>query len=34
MNPMAAAVEANVKVENIGESGMIDFQQLISFCNI
>jgi len=31
LNPVAAAVEAGIKVENIAESGLIDFQQLRSF---
>jgi repressor of nif and glnA expression len=31
LNPVAAAVEAGVEIENIAESGMIDFQQLRSF---
>jgi repressor of nif and glnA expression len=31
LNPVAVAVEAGVKVENIAESGLIDFQQLQSF---
>lgn len=31
LNPVAAAVEAGIEVENIAESGMIDFQQLSSF---
>ena len=31
LNPVAAAVEAGVEVENIAESGLIDFQQLQSF---
>jgi len=31
LNPVAAAVEAGIEVENIAESGMIDFEQLISF---
>jgi hypothetical protein len=31
LNPMAAAVETGIQVENIGESGMIDFQELTSF---
>ena len=31
LNPVAAAVEAGVKIENIAESGLIDFQQLQSF---
>jgi repressor of nif and glnA expression len=31
LNPVAAAVEAGIKVENIAESGMIDFQRLQSF---
>jgi len=28
LNPVAAAVEAGIKIENIAESGLIDFQQL------
>ena len=31
LNPVAAAVEAGIKVENIAESGLIEFQQLQSF---
>jgi len=31
LNPVAAAVEAGVEVENIAESGLIDFEQLSSF---
>lgn len=31
LNPVAAAVEAGIEVENIAESGMIDFGQLQSF---
>ena len=31
LNPIAAAVEAGIEVENISESGMIDFQELRSF---
>ncbi len=31
LNPVAAAVEAGIEVENIAESGLIDFQQLQSF---
>jgi len=31
LNPVAAAVEAGIEVENIAESGLIDFQQLIDF---
>ena len=30
LNPVAAAVEAGIEAENIAESGMIDFQQLVS----
>ncbi len=30
-NPVAAAVETGIEVDNIGESGMIDFEQLQSF---
>jgi repressor of nif and glnA expression len=31
LNPVAAAVEAGIEVENVAESGMMDFQQLTSF---
>jgi len=31
LNPVAAAVEAGIEVENLAESGMMDFQQLTSF---
>ena len=31
LNPTAAAVEAGLEVENIAESGLIDFQQLTNF---
>jgi len=31
LNPVAAAVETGVEIDNISESGMIDFQQLTSF---
>jgi hypothetical protein len=31
LNPVAAAVEAGIEIENIAESGMIDFEQLASF---
>jgi len=31
LNPVAAAVEAGIEVENIGESGLIDFERLNSF---
>ncbi|MFQ5996751.1 MAG: DUF128 domain-containing protein [Dehalococcoidales bacterium] len=31
LNPVAAAVEAGIEVENIAESGIIDFKQLTSF---
>lgn len=34
LNPIAAAVEAGIEVENISESGMIDFQELISFWKV
>jgi repressor of nif and glnA expression len=30
LNPIAAAVEAGIDIENIAESGLIDFEQLIS----
>jgi repressor of nif and glnA expression len=31
LNPVAAAVEAGIEIENVAESGMIDFKQLQSF---
>lgn len=31
LNPVAAAVEAGVEVENTAESGLVDYQQLTSF---
>jgi len=31
LSPLAAAVEAGIEVENIAESGLIDYQQLQSF---
>jgi repressor of nif and glnA expression len=31
LNPVAAAVEAGIPVENVAESGMVDFQSLRSF---
>ena len=31
LNPVAAAVEAGIEIENTAESGLIDFQQLTSF---
>jgi repressor of nif and glnA expression len=31
LNPVAAAVESGLRVDNTAESGMIDFQQLVSF---
>ncbi len=34
LNPLAAVVEAGIEVENIGESGLIDFEQLQSFGQI
>jgi repressor of nif and glnA expression len=34
LNPVAVAVEAGIEVENIAESGMIDFQQLTSFWHL
>jgi repressor of nif and glnA expression len=30
LNPVAAAVEAGIEIENMAESGLIDYQQLIS----
>lgn len=34
LNPVAAAVEAGIEIENIAESGLIDFQQLTSFWHL
>ncbi|HEY31505.1 MAG TPA: DUF128 domain-containing protein [Dehalococcoidia bacterium] len=34
LNPLAAAVEAGIEIENIGESGIVDFQQLVSVRNL
>jgi repressor of nif and glnA expression len=31
LNPIAAAVEAGIDIENIAESGLVDFEQLKSF---
>lgn len=31
LNPVCAAVEAGMEVENVAESGLIDYQQLVSF---
>jgi len=31
LNPVAAAVEAGVEIENVAENGLIDFQELHSF---
>jgi repressor of nif and glnA expression len=34
LNPLAAAVEAGIEIENIAESGLIDFQQLHRFSEL
>ncbi len=34
LNPVAAAVEAGIEIENIAESGLIEFEQLHSFWKI
>jgi repressor of nif and glnA expression len=34
LNPVAAAVEAGVEIENMAESGLIDFQQLRSYSQL
>ena len=34
LNPVAAAVEAGIEVDNIAESGMIDYQQLVGFSDL
>ena len=31
LNPIAAVVEAGIEVESVAESGLIDYQQLVSF---
>jgi len=31
LNPVAAAVEAGIEIENVAENGLIDFQELRSF---
>ena len=31
LNPMAAVVEEGIEVENVGESGMVDFERLVGF---
>ncbi len=31
LNPMAAVVESGIEVQNIGESGIVDYQRLVSF---
>ena len=31
LNPVAAAFETGIEIENIAESGLIDFEQLQSF---
>jgi len=31
LNPVAAACEAGIEIENIGESGMVQFEELVSF---
>jgi hypothetical protein len=34
LNPVAAAVEAGIEIENIAESGLIDFEQLKSYSQL
>jgi repressor of nif and glnA expression len=34
LNPVAAAVEAGIDIENIAESGMVEFDQLVSFSQL
>ncbi|MFC2000915.1 DUF128 domain-containing protein [Chloroflexota bacterium] len=34
LNPLATVVEAGIEVSNMAESGLIDFQQLVSFENL
>jgi hypothetical protein len=34
LNPVAAAAEAGIEVENIGESGLVDFSQFTSIWDL
>jgi hypothetical protein len=34
LNPVAAAVEAGIEVDNISESGVIDYGRLVSFWDL
>jgi repressor of nif and glnA expression len=34
LNPVAAAVEAGIEIENLAESGLVDFQQLVSYSRV
>ncbi|MFH1560765.1 MAG: NrpR regulatory domain-containing protein [Chloroflexota bacterium] len=34
LNPLAAATEAGIEVENVGESGTVDFEQMVSFLDL
>jgi repressor of nif and glnA expression len=34
LNPVAAAVEAGIEIENVAESGLIDFERLVSFAKL
>jgi len=34
LNPVAAAVEAGIEVENVAESGTMDYQHLVSFSQL
>ena len=34
LNPVAAAVESGIAVENAAESGMIDFEALVSYGDV
>jgi len=34
LNPVCAAVEAGIEVENVAESGIVDYQQLINFSEL
>ena len=34
LNPVAAAVESGIAVENVAESGMLDFGKLVSFWSL
>ena len=34
LNPVTVAVEAGIQIDNIAESGLVDFKQLVSFWSL